>query len=150
MFGAAVLGLMLASALWWTYVTEAEQRGHDALVTAPLSVRLRMAIGAYFYAYILILLGVITLAAGLHLAIADIGARLTASHALLLGGGVGLSLAGDVGFRLLLSMRPVGYRMVGVVVVLAPVAVGVTTSALAQLVCLVGALVAMLVAESVE
>jgi low temperature requirement protein LtrA len=147
-FGAAVLGLALAAALWWTYFAQDEGRAEAATAAAPLGDRLRMALSAYFYSYIPILLGVITLAAGLHLAIGDITARLDPAEALLLGGGVAIFLAGGVGFRLSLGLRPVVIRLVGAGLAMATVVLGMSTSALVQVLGLLAVLIALLWAEA--
>ena len=107
---AAVLGLVLASALWWAYFDEDADRAESALAAAPLNDRVRRALFAYFYAYIPMLLGIVVLAAGVILAIGDVGATLDAGPALLLGGGVGLYLAGTVAFRAVLGIRPLVHR----------------------------------------
>jgi low temperature requirement protein LtrA len=144
---AAVLGLILASALWWTYFGEDERRAEQILSAAPLGSRLQMALGAYFYAYLPILLGVITIAAGLQLAVGDVGSRLAVGPSLLLGGGVALFLAGEVAFRLALGIRPVRYRLVGALVAVTTTALGAALSSLAQLVALIATIVVMLLAE---
>jgi low temperature requirement protein LtrA len=110
--------------------------------------RVRMALYGYFYAYLAMLLGVVALAAGLKVAIGEIGARLPAGPAVLLGGGVTLYLAGDVAFRRSLRLRPVAYRAAAALVALATAALGASRSGLAQLVALLVALVVMLAAEA--
>ena len=145
--GAAVLGLALAAALWWTYFAEDERLGETVLASATLETRVQTALNAYFYAYIPILLGIVALAAGVRLTIGDLGARLDPGPALLLAGGVGLYLAGDVCFRLALRYRPVAVRAVGALTALASVVLGTAVSGFAQLVGLVVTLVAMLAIE---
>jgi low temperature requirement protein LtrA len=145
---AAVLGLALASALWWVYFDEDANRAEAALVAAPLNDRVRMALNAYFYAYIPMLLGIVILAAGVTLAIGDVNARIDPGPALLLAGGVSLYLAGNVAFRAALHIRPVAYRAGAAAVAMATPVVGVFVAALAQLVSLTVIVAAMLASEA--
>jgi low temperature requirement protein LtrA len=144
---AAILGLALSATLWWAYFGEDERRAEVILSSASLGRRLQMALGGYFYAYIVILLGVITAAAGMTLALGNVRAPLALEQALLLGGGIALFLVGEVAFRLALGIQPVAYRLGAAVFALATTAIGVTTSGFAQLLALVGALVALFLAE---
>jgi low temperature requirement protein LtrA len=143
----AVLALILAAALWWIYFGEDEHAGAEALEAAPLERRVVMGLNAYFYAFIPILLGVITLAAGVKLAVGHVDARLPVEVSLLLAGGVGLYLAGDVAYRLALGIRPVGYRVAGVVAALATTILGTAGSALAETVGLIAVILFVLAAE---
>ena len=61
----AALGLALAAALWWAYFGVGDdERAEDAMTRADPAVRPALALNAYFYAYIPMLLGIVTLAAG--------------------------------------------------------------------------------------
>jgi low temperature requirement protein LtrA len=146
-YAAAILGLVLASALWWTYFGEDERRAEEVLSLAPIARRLQMALGAYFYAYIAILLGVITVAAGIELAIGEVRSRLPVEPALLLGGGIALFLTGNVGFRAALGLRPLHYRLIAAILALVTTAVGIGISGLAQLLALVGTIAGLLIVE---
>jgi len=145
--GAAVLGLALAAALWWTYFAEDERLGETVLASASLDDRVQTALNAYFYAYIPLLLGIVVLAAGVKVSIGDLGVRLDPGPAVLLGGGVGLYLVGDVCFRIAMRYRPVLARIIGALVAVATVFLGTAVSGFAQLVGLVVTLVAMLALE---
>jgi len=144
----AVLALLLAAALWWVYFGQDERRAEATLRAAPLDRRVVMALNAYFYAFIPILLGVIGLAAGVKLAVGLVDARLPVETSLLLGGGVALYLAGDVGYRLALGHRPVGYRLAGVAAAAVTLPLGVAVSAVAQIVGLVVVVLVVLAAEA--
>jgi low temperature requirement protein LtrA len=148
LFAAAVLGLALAAALWWTYFVGEDERAERALAATPAARRLRVANNAYFYAYVPVLLGVITIAAGVKHAIGHVTEPLDAAAALALGGGVAMYLAGDVAFRATLRIRPLGYRAAAALVALATVALGVRVAAAAQLIGLLLVLVATLAAEA--
>ena len=63
---AAVLGLAVSAALWWVYFGGADdERAGEAMAEAPRERRPALALSAYFYPHIPILLGVVALAAGL-------------------------------------------------------------------------------------
>jgi low temperature requirement protein LtrA len=147
LFAVAVLGLALAAGLWWTYFAGDEQGAEHALTTAPVERRFRLANNAYFYAFIPMLLGVIVLAAGVKKSIGHVGDPLGAGPALALAGGVALYLAGDVAFRRVLGIRPVGHRAAAAALALATVPLGVGVAAGVQLVALVAVLVATIAAE---
>jgi low temperature requirement protein LtrA len=145
---AAVLGLALVAALWWAYFDEDEERPAAALVAASINDRVRMALNAYFYAFIPTLLGIVILAAGVALAIDDVVGPVEPGPALLLGAGVGLYLAGSVAFRIALRIRPIAYRMCTAAAAMTTLVLGVLVAALAQLIGLVILLVAMLAVEA--
>jgi low temperature requirement protein LtrA len=144
----AVLALLLAAALWWVYFGDDERLGEETLAAARLERRVVMALNAYFYSFIPILLGVITLAAGVKLAVGLVEARLPVEASLLLAGGVGLYLAGDVAYRLALGIRPIVYRLVGVAGSLAMTIVGVAASAVAEIVGLVAVVLIVIAVEA--
>lgn len=94
------------------------------------------------------LLGIAAFSAGVKKSIGHLGEQLPAGPALALAGGVACYLAGDVAFRLVLGIRPVRFRALAVVPVLATAAAGMRIGAVWQLTALVLVLVAALAAES--
>jgi low temperature requirement protein LtrA len=106
-----------------------------------------MAINAYFYAYIVMLFGVIAIAAGVRLSLEHVTETLALGPALLLGGGVALYLAGDAVFRRVMRLGPPTYRAVAAVLSLGAVALAVTVSAATALAVLVAIVVATLAIE---
>jgi len=147
LLAAAVLGLVLAAALWWTYFAGDERAAEHALRSASVERRWQLAHNAYFYAYVPMLLGVIAIAAGVKRSIGHVEDELGIGPALTLAGGVAIFLAGEVAFRRVLGIRPVGYRAAAAVVALGTVLLGVHLAAAVQLVGLVALLVATLAAE---
>jgi low temperature requirement protein LtrA len=143
----AVLGLALAAGLWWTYFAGDEEGAERALAAAPPERRFGLANNAYFYAFIPMLVGVIVIAAGVKKSIGHVGDPLGAGPALALAGGVALYLAGDVAFRRVLGIRPVGHRAAAALVALATLPLGIWLAAGVQLVGLVAVLVATIAAE---
>jgi low temperature requirement protein LtrA len=149
LFGAILLGLALAAALWWSYFVADEERAEQSLKSVPdLSQRLLVAVRAYFFSYVPMLLGIITLAAGVKLSIGEVTHRLEPGPALTLAVGVALFLAGDVAFRRVLRIRPVAYRAAAASVALATAVLGIYAAGAVQLVALVAVLLGMLVPEA--
>jgi low temperature requirement protein LtrA len=144
---AAVLGLALTATLWWAYFGVADdERAEDAFTRADPAIRPALALHAYWYAYIPMLLGIVALAAGIKVAMLNPGAGLPWRPSLVLGGGVALFLAGDVWFRSALRIGALRYRIAAAIAALAASAVG-QASAAAEIALLAGIVAGALVAE---
>jgi low temperature requirement protein LtrA len=147
---AAVLGLALAAALWWTVFGDSdEDRAESVLRAATGARRTELALSAYFYGNIPLLLGVVALAAGVQQAI-ERSARLSAgpvSAAAVLAVGAALFLAGNVAFRLLMRTGPVRLRITAAVLGIATAGAGAVVALDVQLALLTAILVAMLALE---
>jgi low temperature requirement protein LtrA len=130
----AVLGLALAASLWWTYFGVGDDESAErALVRADPAVRPGLALAAFFYAYIPILLGIVAVAAGLKEAIGHAGSTLPYPACLALAGGVALYLAGDAAFRRALRIGPQRYRVAAAVAAVAVSSIGATISVAAEI-----------------
>jgi low temperature requirement protein LtrA len=144
----AVLGLALAAALWWAYFGVADDdRAEAAMTAADPAVRPALALNAYFYSYIPLLLGILTLAAGIKRVIGEPGSAAPYPACLALGGGVALYLAGDIAFRRSLGIGGPGWRgqlprAVAAAAALAVTPVGVTLNVAAEI-ALLTAIVAL-------
>jgi len=131
---AAVLGLALTAALWWAYFgIEDDERAERAMVAADPAARPALALAAYFYAYIPMLLGIVALASGVKEAIVRTGSTLPAGPCVAMGSGVALFLAGSAAFRHALRIGPGRYRLGAAALALAASAVGVALSVAAEL-----------------
>jgi low temperature requirement protein LtrA len=148
LFGGAFLALALAAALWWTYFVRDEERAEAAFRATAAADRWRLAMNAYYYAFLPMLLGIACLAAGVKTTLGHLGAPAHWGPALALAGGVALFLAGDAAFRGAMRLRPLGFRAGAAPVVLATSFLGVRVSVAGELVSLVAVLVAMLGAEA--
>ena len=145
---AAVLGLGVSAALWWVYFGGADDELAGAAMTrAPRTRRPSLALSAYFYPHIPMLLGVVGLAAGVKLTIGHAAQPHPAAQALAIGGGVALFLAGQAAFRRALQLGPVRPRLVTALFALATAALGATVAIEAQLIVLLAGLAAMLAVE---
>jgi low temperature requirement protein LtrA len=138
---ASVLGLLLASALWWAYFDVSALLGEHALATEPQKTRARLARNAYSYAHVPLVLGIVLVAFGLKevlLYVSD-----SSHHSLTeplppvalaaLVGGVVIYLLGHVVFKWLTVHTVSSVRLVvaGVLLLATPLIIG--WPALAQL-----------------
>jgi low temperature requirement protein LtrA len=143
----AVLGLLLAACLWWAYFGGDDTRAERALAAVPDDRRGWVAIQAFGYCHLGMLLGIIAMAAGLKDAIGHAADPLDLPHALMLSGGAALFLVADACFRRTLALGPSTFRAAAAALALAAVPVGLTLSALAQLATLLLVLAGSLLAE---
>jgi low temperature requirement protein LtrA len=146
---SAVLGLALTAALWWAYFgAEDDERAERAMVAADPAARPALALAAYFYAYIPMLLGIVALASGVKQAIVNTGSTLPAGPCVAMGCGVALFLAGSAAFRHALRIGPGRYRLTAAALALAASWVGVSLSVAAEMAVLTVIVAAALAVES--
>jgi low temperature requirement protein LtrA len=144
---SVVLALALPAALWWSYFSGDDEAAEHELSRAEPPRRAVLAIRAYFYAHIPMLLGIVVTAAGIHIAIAHPGEAMDLGGALALAGGIALFFLGEVEFRRVLRVGPFVPRLVTAGLALATVPLGLTLPAVIQLVALIAVVVAVLVSE---
>jgi low temperature requirement protein LtrA len=148
MLAVATLGLTLSAELWWVYFMGDDKEAENALrAMTPTRREFYAANVAYFWAHLVMLLGIVCIAAGLERAIGHAFDALSFARALELGGGTALYLAGHALFRWVLGLPFKRWRGLALVLALGTIALGTATSALAQLVVLVAALGACIFAE---
>jgi low temperature requirement protein LtrA len=137
----AVLGLALSAQLWWVYFGGDDEEAEDALhAMRPTKREFFAANVAYYWAHLLLLLGIIFDAAGLERAIGHPFDPLDFSLALALAGGTTVYLLGHALFRFVLGLRFRPWRGLAAVLALVTIPLGTEASALAQLATLVAAL----------
>ncbi|MFC7385828.1 low temperature requirement protein A [Sphaerisporangium rhizosphaerae] len=147
LLAAAALGLALAACLWWSYFGgEDDAAAEHALVQAEPVRRTRLILGAYFYAHIPMLLGIVGVAAGVKNAIGHPLDHLHAGPAIALAAGVTLYLAGDTMYRRVLALPARPLRTVAAAVAPLTIPLGLWSS-IAQLTALVVMLSCALAAE---
>ncbi|MFK0044496.1 low temperature requirement protein A [Streptomyces sp. NPDC090741] len=144
----AFLALAVASALWWTYFVRDEGRAEQVFTEAQGEQRFKLAMRAYYYAFLPMLLGIAAFAAGVKKTIGHLGEHVATGPALVLAGGVAVYLAGDLAFRAVLGIGPARFRAAATVLVLATVPLGAVTAGLWQLLALVVVLLCALGAEA--
>ena len=102
---------------------------------------------AFFYAFVVMLLGLVVLAAGLALTIAAVDIRTPVETAALLGGGAAMYVAGDVLFRWKLGIEPMRFRAAAIPLLLATIPLGSSLSGMAQILAAIAVFVAVLFFE---
>ncbi len=155
LLAGAVLGLAVAAALWWiVFGAGDDERAVQVLTRATAERRTELALSAYFYGNIPLLLGLVAIAAGVLRVVltvgrpgAGFGSGATLGQAALLAAGAALFLAGDAVIRGQLGTGPVRLRVTASAAALATTAVGVAAGLEVQLIVVTAALVAPLVAE---
>lgn len=150
---AAVLGVVVAAALWWVYfdVTAivAERRLSQATEGRE---RNEIARDSYSYLHFPMVAGIALLAVGLKLTLEDVNASLKLVPAFALLGGAALYLLAHVAFRLR-NMHTLSRRRLAcaaILIALAPVTVTLKLSSLATLGVLAAILTALIVYEVVR
>jgi low temperature requirement protein LtrA len=128
----ATLALLLNACLWWAYFGGDDARAEAALHATPVDDRPRRVLIAFGYWHVPLLLGIVAAAAGVERIVEAPGHHVSASHALLLGGGVATFLVGDVLFRRTLAIGPLRYRALAAPLVLAAVLAGTRVGGYAE------------------
>ena len=148
LIGPALLGLGLSACLWWSYFGRDEGRAEEAMRAAGPARQARLAVDAFGYWHLLILLGVIAIAASLKSASGQPFEELSAAEALMLGGGGGAFLLGEALFRRTLGIGRWRGRTIAAVAALATVPLGTAVAASAQLAALVVVFLVLLLGKS--
>jgi low temperature requirement protein LtrA len=143
----AALGLALSACLWWAYFGGDDQLAEVALATAPPERRPRLAVEAFGYWHLLLLLGIVAMAAAQESVIAHPGDALELKTGIALGGGVAVFLLGEVMFRRSLAIGPGAWRGAAAILALATIPLGLAAAVL-QLATLVLLLAMVLAAEA--
>jgi low temperature requirement protein LtrA len=145
---AVVLALLLSAGLWWAYFgADDDEQAERALADAPARRQPWIALEGFGVAHYFLLLGIVLAAAGIKKAIGHAYDPLETSDALVLGGGVALFLAADVGFRRVLGLGRSLHRAVAALLALATIPLGSEVAAVAQLAALVALLGVALAGE---
>ena len=139
-----VLALAVVSSLWWLYFSGDDVHAEEAMRNAPPERRARIALNAFFYAQIPMLLGVVAFAAGVKSAIGHAFEPLPPSASLFLGSGVALYLIGDALFRIWIGWGNATARVVAAFAALAATSLGIINASF-ELVVLLGIVLAAIV-----
>jgi low temperature requirement protein LtrA len=150
LIGAAILSLGITSVFWWLYFSGDDARAEEALATATGPAKIRVALMAFFYSSIPMVLGIVAFAAGVKTAIAHPLDPMPVAPAMALTIGAALFLLGDALFRFTIGVRHSVQRSLAAVAVLLAAVVGQATSALAALATMLAVLLAVIVLEQIE
>jgi low temperature requirement protein LtrA len=148
---AAVLGVALASALWWLYfdvvALVAARRLEQA---APGRERNEIARDSYSYLHLPMVAGIVLVALGIKKTLGHVGDPLHTAPAAALFGGVALYLLAHVAFRWRNVRRFSTQRLLVAAALLALIPVGATVPAIAALGMVTAILVVMIVYEAIR
>jgi low temperature requirement protein LtrA len=145
--GVAALGLALSACLWWIYFGGDDERAEAALAAAPPEHRPRLAVDAFGYWHLLLLLGIVAMAAAEKTVIAHPGEAVEVAQGIALGGGAAVFLLGDALFRRSLAIAPGRGRAAAAVLAAATIPLALI-AAVVQLAALVLLLATVLAAEA--
>ncbi|MFG3708088.1 low temperature requirement protein A [Micromonospora sp. NPDC047670] len=150
---ATVLGLVVVAMLWWAYFDVDATAGQRGVQSLQDGRRSRLALEAYTYTHLPMIIGVVLVALGLRMTVAEIEriagpVGWSMSH-LALYGGVIIFLLGDKAFWWRIRHRVRGRRVVALVTLTVLLGVATTVSRLASLALLAAVLSAFTLAEAV-
>ena len=97
---AALLGLIVACALWWAYFDVVAVVAERRFRRMPPELRVRIARDSYSYLHLPMIAGIVLIALGVKKTIAHVDEPLDTVPAVALFGGIALYYSGHVGFRL--------------------------------------------------
>ena len=147
---AAVLGIVVIAALWWSYFDWFALVGERLLTRADGVARTTLARDLYSYLHLPLVAGIVLFALGLKKTLGDVGHHLDAVPAVGLCGGLSLYFLGHVAMRFRLS-RSIGLgRAAATIVLLALVPIATGVPALAALALVAAACTALIVYEVVR
>jgi len=137
----ALLGLALSACLWWLYFGDAgDERAERALAAMEPLARARCALTAFFFCYLALLLGILTIAAAEQSALEQPFDELSWARAAMLSGGLAAYLAGLALFRRQLATGTGTTLGAAALLVLVAIPLGAEVSAALQIAVLVGLL----------
>lgn len=142
-----VLAVALVAALWWCYFDGDDSRAEARIASVAPERRTGLALVAFYLEHLVMIFGLLMLAAGLHGLFAAPFSALETRDAWLIACGVAVYLAGDAAYRGTLDLGPVGARLVAAVLATATAWVGAAASGALQLACLLAIVAGVLVFE---
>jgi low temperature requirement protein LtrA len=146
---AAVLGMVVAGALWWLYFDVVALVAERRLHKAPAGrVRNEIARDSFSYLHFPMVAGIVLLAFGLKKTLAHVGDPLEVEPAAAMLGGTAVYLLAHVAFRWRNVHRFSRQRLIVAIVLMALVPAAVELPALATLAILAAALAALIVYEA--
>ena len=110
--------------LWWAYFVGDDEVAAEHFAAADPDQQSWMARMGYDLTHLLMIAGVIGVAAGTRLGLDDLWAPAERAAAWLIGGGAAVYLAATALFRSVLRVGPISGRLVGTVVLLGTAGVG--------------------------
>ena len=146
LIATALLALVLSGTLWWLYFDRDDEAAAQAFAATGGNTRSRLGLWIA-YVHVVMVAGVILMAAGVRAIVADPGAPARAAAAWNVAAGVSLYVAGESAFRSVLRLGPSWRRVVVVGAVVLTVPVGQWVSGVLQLVLVTAAMVVLILTE---
>ena len=144
----ALLGLALAAGLWWLYFNGEDERAEQAMDRAPYERRAWLALNAFGYVFLLVLGGIVLVAAGMKLAVVRYDEPATLATAVFLAAGVAAYAIGLALFRWVLHSGPLLVRFAIAILALPTIWLGIGITPVAQISILVLVLIAGIALDS--
>ncbi|WP_413751780.1 low temperature requirement protein A [Streptomyces sp. R-74717] len=134
----AVLIFVIPACLWWVYFDESEKarRAELALERQDAVQRSRLALAAFFYAHVPMLLGLILIAAAVKKTIVHPYEPLAVAPSVALAGGVALYLGGIAWFHGILKIGPQRFHFTAALLAVTAIPVGHFGTAVSEVVLL--------------
>ncbi|MEX2973787.1 low temperature requirement protein A [Streptomyces sp. C184] len=134
----AVLIFVIPACLWWVYFDESEKarRAELALERQDAVQRSRLALAAFFYAHVPMLLGLILIAAAVKKTIVHPYEPLATAPSIALASGVTLYLCGISWFHGILKIGPQRFHFTAALLAVTAIPVGLFGTAVAEVVLL--------------
>jgi low temperature requirement protein LtrA len=147
---AALLGLVIAFALWWAYFDVVALVAERHFRESRGEHRLRIARDSYSYLHLPMIAGIVLVALGVKKTLAHVDEPLETIPAVALFGGIALYYAGHLGFRLR-NVRTLNRpRLVALVVCLALIPLGTEVDALVAVALAAGVTSAVIAYEAIR
>jgi low temperature requirement protein LtrA len=148
---AAVLGIAVAGAFWWTYFDVASLAAAQRLASIEsVKVRNELARDAYSYLHLPMVAAVVLVAFGMKSTLAHVGDPLDWETSVALIGGAALYLLSHVAFKYRSLGAMSRFRLVAALVLLAAIPVGREVDALTSVALVAAVLWVMLAVESIR
>ncbi|WP_168203800.1 low temperature requirement protein A [Humibacter ginsenosidimutans] len=148
---AAVIGAIatvaVVAALWWCYFSGDDERAVRVMEHASPPRRASLGVTAFYVDHLVMIVGLIYLASGLHGSLVDALAVAPAAFVWFIAAGVAVFLLGEAAYRVTLGLGFAVWRLVGAVLALATGLVGLAAPVIVQLAVIVVVVVLMLMVE---
>lgn len=144
----AVATVAVIASLWWCYFAGDDERAVRVMQDASPQRRATLGVVAYYFEHLVMIVGLILLASGLHGALEDSFAVARAPFVWLISVGIALFLFGEAAYRMTMRLGAVVWRVIGGLAALGTVFLGLAAPVFVQLAVLVAVIVLTLLGES--